>query len=187
MVHETTELWCEPGRALVAEASSILTKVELRKGDALYLNDGTYGCLFDAAHTKWPFPVKLVRAEGEHARRPAEALPLLRPDLRLPRPHAGPVLAAGRHPRGRLHRDRHAGRLWRGHEHPLQRLRRRRDRGRSTTRRWPRCSAWPAAPIRLPREQQDEERKVVRLSRPKGRAGKSRRQAVTDRHAFSVL
>src|SRR5690606_29618263 len=43
MVHETTELWCEPGRALVAEASSILTKVELRKGDALYLNDGSYG------------------------------------------------------------------------------------------------------------------------------------------------
>jgi len=63
MVHETTELWCEPGRALVAEASSILTKVELKKGDALYLNDGSYGSLFDAAHTKWPFPVKLIRGE----------------------------------------------------------------------------------------------------------------------------
>ncbi|MBW3560119.1 MAG: type III PLP-dependent enzyme, partial [Proteobacteria bacterium] len=34
-VHETTELWCEPGRALVAESSSILAKVELKKGDAL--------------------------------------------------------------------------------------------------------------------------------------------------------
>jgi ornithine decarboxylase len=68
MVHETTELWCEPGRALVAEASSILTKVELRKGDALYLNDGSYGSLFDAAHTKWPFPVKLICGEGEEAR-----------------------------------------------------------------------------------------------------------------------
>ena len=64
MVHETTELWCEPGRALVAEASSVLVKVELRKGDALYLNDGSYGNLFDAAHTKWPFPVKLVRDGG---------------------------------------------------------------------------------------------------------------------------
>jgi ornithine decarboxylase len=61
MVHETTELWCEPGRALVAEATSVLTRVELRKGDALYLNDGAYGNLFDAAHAKWPFPVKLVR------------------------------------------------------------------------------------------------------------------------------
>jgi ornithine decarboxylase len=64
MVHETTELWCEPGRALVAESSSLLTRVELRKGDALYLNDGAYGSLFDAAHAKWPFPVKLVRADG---------------------------------------------------------------------------------------------------------------------------
>ncbi len=64
MVHETTELWCEPGRALVAESTSILTKVEARKGDALYLNDGAYGNLFDAAHSKWPFPVKLVR-DGE--------------------------------------------------------------------------------------------------------------------------
>jgi ornithine decarboxylase len=64
MVHETTELWCEPGRALVAESSSILAKVELKKGDALYLNDGSYGTLFDAAHCKWPFPVKLWR-DGE--------------------------------------------------------------------------------------------------------------------------
>src|SRR3974390_972438 len=63
-VHEDTELWCEPGRALVAEATSILTKVELKKGDALYLNDGSYGSLFDAAHMKWPFPVKLYRGEA---------------------------------------------------------------------------------------------------------------------------
>jgi ornithine decarboxylase len=65
MVHETTELWCEPGRALVAEGSSLLTRVELRKGEALYLNDGSYGSLFDAAHAKWPFPVRLHRADGE--------------------------------------------------------------------------------------------------------------------------
>ncbi len=64
MVHETTELWCEPGRALVAEGASVLTRVELKKGDALYLNDGAYGSLFDAAHSKWPFPVKLHRADG---------------------------------------------------------------------------------------------------------------------------
>jgi len=65
MVGETAELWCEPGRALVAEGSSLLTRVDLRKGDALYLNDGSYGALFDAAHTKWPFPVRLHRADGE--------------------------------------------------------------------------------------------------------------------------
>ncbi len=60
-VSETTELWCEPGRALVAEASSVLCRVDLRKGDALYLNDGSYGALFDATHSRWPFPTKLVR------------------------------------------------------------------------------------------------------------------------------
>lgn len=60
-VSETTELWCEPGRALVAESSSVLARVDLRKGDALYLNDGSYGSLFDATHSRWPFPTKLVR------------------------------------------------------------------------------------------------------------------------------
>ncbi|MEG2312722.1 type III PLP-dependent enzyme [Brevundimonas sp.] len=60
-VSETTELWCEPGRSIVAESSSILCRVDLRKGDALYLNDGSYGSLFDATHSRWPFPTKLVR------------------------------------------------------------------------------------------------------------------------------
>ncbi|MDO9223818.1 MAG: type III PLP-dependent enzyme [Caulobacter sp.] len=64
-VSETTELWCEPGRALVAESTSLLTRVELRKGDALYLNDGAYGSLFDAAHAKWPFPVKSYRGGAD--------------------------------------------------------------------------------------------------------------------------
>ena len=32
-VSETTELWCEPGRALVAESSSVLCRVDLKKGD----------------------------------------------------------------------------------------------------------------------------------------------------------
>jgi ornithine decarboxylase len=75
-VHETTELWCEPGRALVAESSSILAKVELRKGDALYLNDGSYGSMFDATHSRWPFPVKLVRPDqGEVAVNDGELKP----------------------------------------------------------------------------------------------------------------
>ena len=32
-----------------------------KKRGRLYLNDGSYGSLFDATHSKWPFPVKLVR------------------------------------------------------------------------------------------------------------------------------
>ncbi len=64
-VLENAELWCEPGRALVAEAASHLVRVELRKGDTLYINDGAYGALFDAAHCAVTFPTRLIRAEGE--------------------------------------------------------------------------------------------------------------------------
>jgi len=62
MVSETCELWCEPGRALVAEGASLIVKVELRKDNALYLNDGTYGGLFDAGQPAMVFPVRKVSA-----------------------------------------------------------------------------------------------------------------------------
>ena len=42
------EVICEPGRALVAESGSTIVKVNLRKKQKLYINDGTYGTLFDA-------------------------------------------------------------------------------------------------------------------------------------------
>ena len=42
------ELMCEPGRALVAESGSSIVRVVLRKKQKLYINDGTYGSLFDA-------------------------------------------------------------------------------------------------------------------------------------------
>ncbi|MFN3943996.1 MAG: type III PLP-dependent enzyme [Allosphingosinicella sp.] len=64
----SAELWCEPGRALCAEYASVLVRVEKRRGDELYINDGAYGALFDAAHVGWRFPVKLVRAHGSDAR-----------------------------------------------------------------------------------------------------------------------
>ena len=51
------ELWCEPGRALAAEYSSLIVRVEKRRGDELYINDGAYGALYDAAHVGWRFPV----------------------------------------------------------------------------------------------------------------------------------
>lgn len=51
------ELWCEPGRALCAEYSSLIVRVEKRRGDELYINEGSYGALFDAAHVDWRFPV----------------------------------------------------------------------------------------------------------------------------------
>jgi ornithine decarboxylase len=64
----SAELWCEPGRALCAEYASVLVRVERRRGDELYINDGAYGALFDAAHIGWRFPVKLVRKAKSEAR-----------------------------------------------------------------------------------------------------------------------
>src|SRR5690349_17058049 len=56
----SAELWAEPGRALCAEYSSMIVKVEKRRGDELYINDGAYGALFDAAHVAWRFPVRAL-------------------------------------------------------------------------------------------------------------------------------
>lgn len=55
------EFWAEPGRALVAESASVIVKVDLRKDDVLYINDGTYGSLFDAGHLGFRYPVRLIR------------------------------------------------------------------------------------------------------------------------------
>jgi len=54
------ELMCEPGRALVAESGSSLVKVVLRKKQKLYINDGTYGSLFDAGVPNFVLPTKMI-------------------------------------------------------------------------------------------------------------------------------
>ncbi len=60
-------LLCEPGRALVAEAGSVLVRVDLRKGDRLYLNDGSFGALHDAAALGWRYPARRVWRAGAGA------------------------------------------------------------------------------------------------------------------------
>jgi ornithine decarboxylase len=61
-VTEHCRLICEPGRALVAEAESLIVKVDLRKSNnQLFINDGGYGALFDSAHMGFVFPVRLIR------------------------------------------------------------------------------------------------------------------------------
>lgn len=55
------EIIGEPGRALCGEGGSTLARVELRKDRDLYLNEGAYGSLFDAAQCAWKYPVKLHR------------------------------------------------------------------------------------------------------------------------------
>jgi len=54
------ELLCEPGRALVAESGSTIVKVVLRKKQKLYINDGTFGSLFDAGVLNFVLPTKMI-------------------------------------------------------------------------------------------------------------------------------
>jgi len=54
------ELFCEPGRALVAESGSSIVRVILRKKQKLYINDGTYGSLFDAGVPNFVLPTRMI-------------------------------------------------------------------------------------------------------------------------------
>ncbi len=56
----TPELICEPGRAIVAESGSTIVKVNLRKKQKLYINDGTYGTLFDAGVPNFILPSRMI-------------------------------------------------------------------------------------------------------------------------------
>jgi len=54
------EILCEPGRALVAESGSTIVKVILRKKQKIYINDGTYGSLFDAGVLNFILPTRMI-------------------------------------------------------------------------------------------------------------------------------
>ena len=56
------EIICEPGRAIVAESGSTIVRVNLRKKQKLYINDGTYGTLFDAGTPNIVFPSRLIKS-----------------------------------------------------------------------------------------------------------------------------
>ena len=54
------KLLCEPGRALVAESGSTIARIVLRKNQKLYINDGTYGSLFDAGVLNFVLPTRMI-------------------------------------------------------------------------------------------------------------------------------
>ncbi len=60
-IENLPEIICEPGRALVAESGSTIVRVNLRKKQKLYINDGTYGTLFDAGTPNIVFPSKMIK------------------------------------------------------------------------------------------------------------------------------
>ena len=54
------KLLCEPGRALVAESGSSIVRIVLRKKQKLFINDGTYGSLFDAGVPNFVLPTRMI-------------------------------------------------------------------------------------------------------------------------------
>lgn len=177
VVTEGAELWCEPGRALVAEGTSMLTKVELRKGDALYLNDGSYGSLFDAAHVKWPFPVKLYRgdADAREVRGPLKPFRFYGPTCDSLDHMPGPFWLPEDVGEGDYVEIGMLGAYGVAMSTGFNGF------GEAETvivEDAPMASMFGLAgrSIRTPREEAADERKVVRLSRPKGAAGKKRRR-----------
>ena len=63
------EIICEPGRAVVAESGSTIIKVILRKKQNLYINDGTYGSLFDAGVPNFVLPTKMITTGRIHSKK----------------------------------------------------------------------------------------------------------------------
>lgn len=60
------ELFCEPGRALVANSISVITRINLRKSsdNRLYLNDGFYGSFMELPFVDFMPPFRVFNADG---------------------------------------------------------------------------------------------------------------------------
>jgi ornithine decarboxylase len=60
-------LYCEPGRALVADGVSVVTQVSLRRDHTLFINDGIYGSLNEYALKNWPvrYPLRVYTESAD--------------------------------------------------------------------------------------------------------------------------
>jgi ornithine decarboxylase len=67
-------LACEPGRALVAEGGSLLVRVNLRKPESVYLNDGIFGGLTEVYWGKddLSLPYRVISPQGIARSRPVQ-------------------------------------------------------------------------------------------------------------------
>ena len=63
-LNPAAEVYAEPGRAVAAPGCSLMTQVQLRKGDQLYINDGIYGSLSELVQVGIKLPARLIRLTG---------------------------------------------------------------------------------------------------------------------------
>jgi ornithine decarboxylase len=64
-LNPTVDIFAEPGRSIVADACSLLTQVQLRKEDRLYINDGIYGSLSEMVQVDIRFRARVIRLNGD--------------------------------------------------------------------------------------------------------------------------
>ena len=65
-----TKLLSEPGRVLVSKSMSLIVRVDLRKKNILYINDGTHSFLHDAGVHDFIYPVKIFNKEEKSKLKP---------------------------------------------------------------------------------------------------------------------
>jgi ornithine decarboxylase len=70
----TCEIWGEPGRALSGTSTALVVRVELRKGDVLYINDGSFGNMFEVMSMNWKNTSYLIRPARKGRKAAAKAL-----------------------------------------------------------------------------------------------------------------
>ena len=65
-----------PSRAalLSGTGTTLVVRVELRKGDVLYINDGSFGNMFEVCSMQWKNAVQLIRPLRRGAGPPAKTL-----------------------------------------------------------------------------------------------------------------
>ena len=68
-IEKLPKIICEPGRAIVAESGSTIVRVNLRKKNKLYINDGTYGTLFDAGTPNFILPARMISNGRNHSKK----------------------------------------------------------------------------------------------------------------------
>ena len=68
------EVWAEPGRALSGNCSTLVVKVQLRKADLLYINDGSFGNMFEVSSMGWKNNVSLIRLPRKDQKAPSKKL-----------------------------------------------------------------------------------------------------------------
>lgn len=68
------QIWSEPGRALSGSSETLVVRVELRKGDILYINDGSFQNMFEVCSMNWKNTVSLIRPSRRGRKAPAKAL-----------------------------------------------------------------------------------------------------------------